>query len=292
MIFLAYNVDYACQLALVDAENTCEVVISNAGQITEEKAIIPIASKKEDAGGDSGDDSEYASDLQKKGDNVGGNLLARFEMERITSDLSKSPPLQAGSPQQGKGDDEGEIDLNHQMCTSAIGEGSNSTLLAKENHVVAENSKWVQRATWKSLVGTDGRAAFSLKQVTGECDNEIVTRREVGEPELATATEQPFTFNFNLARTRPDSPKAVWPPHNPVIAKATVGSSSSGRTTKEKKEDSKVGVLGVDGCVFMKSTTAEKDWRASKSELRMDSKAKHKSAVRTMKKLRSSGGPR
>lgn len=280
-------------IPLVDAENSREVVISKAGEITEEKAIMPMASKSEDAGAHSGDDSEYASDLQKQGDNVGGNLLARFETEGITSEPSKSPTPQAGSPQQGQHDNEGENGLDQQMSTSIIGEGSNSTLLAKENQVANENSKWVQRATWKSLVGADGRAAFSLKQVTGELNNENATRKDVEELEPATTTEQAFTFNFNFARTQLDAPKAVWPPQNPVIAKAASGSTSSGTRTEEKKEDSKAGVLGgVDGCVFMKSTTAEKDWRASKSELRMDSKAKHKSAVRTMKKLRSSGGAR
>ena len=279
-------------ISLVDAENSHEVVISKAEEITEEKAIMPTTSKNQDAGGHSGDDSEYASDLQKQGDNVGGNLLARFEMEGFTSEPSKSPIPQAGSPQ-SQNDNEGESGLDQQMSTSAIGEGSNSTLLAKENQVVDENSKWVQRATWKSLVGADGRAAFSLKQVTGESNNENVTRKVVEEPEPATTTEQAFTFNFNFARTQLEAPKAVWPPQNPVIAKAASGSIPSGSRTEEKKEDSKAGVLeGVDGCVFMKSTTAEKDWRASKSELRMDSKAKHKSAVRTMKRLRSSGGAR
>lgn len=276
-------------IPLVDAENSREVVISKAGEVTEEKANMPTASKNEDAGGHSGDDSEYASDLQKQGDNVGGNLLARFETEGITSEPSKSPTPQAGSPQQGHHDNEDKNGLDQQMSTSEIGEGSNSTSAAKENQVADMNSKWVQRATWKSLVGADGRAAFSLKQVIGECNNENVARKDVEEPEPATTTEQAFTFNFNFARTQLDAPKAVWPPQNPVIAKAASGSMSSGMRTEEKKEDSKA---GVDGCVFMKSTTAEKDWRASKSELRMDSKAKHKSAVRTMKKLRSSGGAR
>jgi hypothetical protein len=35
----------------------------------------------------------------------------------------------------------------------------------------------------------------------------------------------------------------------------------------------------------MRSATAEEEWRASRSELQMDSKAEHKAAVWTIKKL-------
>ena len=80
-------------------------------------------------------------------------------MEGFTSEPSKSPTPQAGSPQQSQNDNEGESCLDQQMSTSP---SSNSTLLAKENQVADENSKWVQRATWKSLVGADGWAASLL----------------------------------------------------------------------------------------------------------------------------------
>jgi hypothetical protein len=93
-----------------------------------------------------------------------------------------------------------------------------------------QNAHWVQRASWKSLVGADGRASFSLiSSVTGD-------RRE---PEK--------------------------------------GSQKQKAEEKKKKRP--------DGSSFMRSATAEEDWRASRSELRMDSKAKHKAAVRTIKKL-------
>jgi len=228
-------------------------------------------SEKNDTADASEEEEECADDQQTGA--MSGNLLARFNMERDepqTAGAKSSEDLQPAGLDPGKERDREELGL------------SSSIPLPGGQNAVDENTKWMQRATWKSLMGADGRATFSLKQLTGESGTTDV------KPSVNEAVpEQSFnTFSFNFARNPPEAPESKPKPVNPERAEKKPKSGPAVNVKPAKVSDDEA------GCSFMKSADAEKEWRASKSELRIDSKAKHKAAVRKMKKMKGSVGAR
>ncbi|CAK9208736.1 unnamed protein product [Sphagnum troendelagicum] len=161
-----------------------------------------------------------------------------------------------------------------------------------------QNAHWVQRASWKSLVGADGRASFSLiSSVTGDRrepekgsqKQKAVTQTNNGgggaatEPEVSKlqTTQKASLKDLERHRDRAMGRRNKRPRRSSEFAEEGVeGIVIAGTTVPEEKKK-----MRPDGSSFMRSATAEEDWRASRSELRMDSKAKHKAAVRTIKKL-------
>lgn len=134
-------------------------------------------------------------------------------------------------------------------------------------------------------MGADGRATFSLKQLTGE--SETTKAAAVKTTANEAVPEQSFNaFSFNFARKPPEASESKPKPFNPERAEKKPKSGSTVNVKPAKVSDDEA------GCSFMKSADAEKEWRASKSELRIDSKAKHKAAVRKMKKMKGSVGAR
>ncbi len=166
-----------------------------------------------------------------------------------------------------------------------------------DDPTLKQNAHWVQRASWKSLVGADGRASFSLiSSVTGDRRDpekgsqkqKAATQTNNGggaatEPEVTTlqTTQKASLKYMERHRDRAMGSRNKRPRRSSEFAEEGVeGVVIAGTTVPEEKKKKR-----PDGSSFMRSATAEEDWRASRSELRMDSKAKHKAAVRTIKKL-------
>ncbi|KAG0561499.1 hypothetical protein KC19_9G069200 [Ceratodon purpureus] len=240
------------------------------------------SSEEEDAGTSSEEDvpktenkdvTDVSGDDQEQTGTAGGNLLARFNMEQ--DEVSPSIVDQTNGAQVSEG---------LQQDGDGVGV-SNSTPQPEGQNAVDENTKWIQRASWKSLMGSESRATFSLKQVTGESEP-----ADVKKIEKPAVPEQRFgTFSFNFARDPSETSEATTSRVNPINTKRT---EKAPNHVQEKSVKPPKVTDDEAGCSFMKSADADKEWRASKNELRIDSKAKHKAAVRKMKKMKGSGGAR
>jgi hypothetical protein len=227
----------------------------------------------------SGDEEDSADDDQQQTGTEGGNLLARFNMEQEEvnpSRLEQTNGAQSSGALQQDGDGVGVSNPTPQV-----------------QNAVDENTKWMQRASWKSLMGADGRAAFSLKQVTGESE----TSTDVKKAKTAAVPEQRFgAFSFNFASNPPETLEATTSRLISINSKPAEKVPNQVQLLADSPLDKSAKPAKVTddeaGCSFMKSADADKEWRASKNELRIDSKAKHKAAVRKMKKMKGSGGAR
>ncbi|KAG0608902.1 hypothetical protein M758_8G141900 [Ceratodon purpureus] len=171
-----------------------------------------------------------------------------------------------------------------QACGNEHGHGvSSSVPLPEGQNGVDDNTKWIQRATWKSLMGADGRATFSLKQLTGEA--EITTKAAEVKKSDSVPKHSFSAFSFNFTHIAA-----------PEAKRESVGIEQRAEKVPESGEKPKAAAAAAkapedeSGCLFMKSADAEKEWRSSRSQLRMDSRAKHKAAVRKMKKMKGIRG--
>lgn len=174
-----------------------------------------------------------------------------------------------------------------QACGNEHGHGvSSSDPLPEGQNGVDDNTKWIQRATWKSLMGADGRATFSLKQLTGEAETTTKAAEVKKSDSVPKHSFSAFSFNF----THNAAPEAKRESVN-IGERAEKVSESGEKQTKAVAAAAKA-PEDESGCSFMKSADAEMEWRASRSQLRMDSRAKHKAAVRKMKKMKGSVGAR
>lgn len=304
---------------LMQSKTSAENEGEKANTVEEEVYEEEKEEKEEDNDDEGGGEGEDEGELKAE-DNTGGNLLARFEREHVERDpLKISKPQPSDSSQSNAADEEdneeGNKEEDFRPGTSDPEQNAMGEVLAEssptsvnpldEKKEFDEHSNWVQRASWKSLVGADGRIAFSLKSITGDLKPEKLVS-EKKSPHDTEVPKEPFTFSFSFDRmdneaSKPASAQNVVPKSDgkgnmmgrPKLSKS-IRDLKEENLGIEEKDCNKVESVptGVEGCLFMKSSTAEKDWKLSKNEIRMDSKAKHKSAVRTMKKLRSSGGPR
>ena len=227
--------------------------------------------------GASGEEEDSEDDEQQTG-TTGGNLLARFSMVQDVVNPSSSEQTNGA---------QSSDDLHQDGDGVGV---STSTPQLEEQNTVDDNTKWMQRASWKSLMGIDGRAAFSLKQVTGEAEAARAPTDVKKSEKPAVPEQQLGTFSFNFARNPPETSASTTSRKNPINSKRTEKVPSDSPLDKSVKP-AKV-TDDEAGCSFMKSADADKEWRASRNELRIDSKAKHKAAVRKMKKMKGSGGAR
>lgn len=232
----------------------------------------------------SGDEEDCRNTEQDRG-TMSGNLLSRFNLEQ--DDRNPSDLAQISGAESSGDVEKTKPDPGKENTGDGVGLPS-SVPYPREQNNVDDNTKWIQRASWKSLMGADGRAVFSLKQITGEPETTKATN-DVKKTEEASLPEQTFgSFSFNFARNSSDASGSRRKQLNSEQSKkkSKLGSAS------DKREKPDEVIEEETGCLFMKSTNAEKEWRASKSELRIDSKSKHKAAVRKMKKMKGSGGAR
>lgn len=144
------------------------------------------------------------------------------------------------------------------------------------------------RAAWKSLVGETGRVVFSLRQLTGSSlpQTQVLTPETQPIEDSFTRVDHSVsaakTFSQNQATTRVVAVRPAEKKH------AVVRSSIAPKMHVAELTSTPVisVVSSGDVCPFMKSENAEKEWLASKSELRSDYRAKQKYAARNVKKLR------
>lgn len=239
----------------------------NATLSSEDIPDPDVAQTVKDDKTDASEEEEVGASHQQTG-GMSGNLLERFNMEQ-------NEPESGGAQSSGDGQ-QGGLDPGNEGDREGLGASSSIPILA-----VDENTKWMQRATWKSLMGADGRATFSLKQVTGESESTKAAENDAVPEQSLNA------FSFNFARNPPKDSEPKRKPLSIERADLKQRSVSAVKNIKPAKvtEDE-------TGCSFMKSADSEKEWRASKAELRIDSKAKHKAALRKMKKMKGSGGAR
>ncbi|CAM6110577.1 unnamed protein product [Calypogeia fissa] len=137
------------------------------------------------------------------------------------------------------------------------------------------------RAAWKSLVGETGRVVFSLRQVTGKTPLSTHEAQIIGGPH----TQVEPAMRSSISNTNEGKSKLS----NGAAEKKQLGVSFSVEPKMKAAErtNTLVNLLvsSSDVCPFMKSENAEKEWLATKSELRSDYRAKQKHAARNVKKL-------
>ncbi|BBN09366.1 nucleolar protein 8 [Marchantia polymorpha subsp. ruderalis] len=161
---------------------------------------------------------------------------------------------------------------------------------SEETEAPAPKRNELTRATWKSLVGETGRVVFSLQQLTGAVLPPATTPRDETPAAEDTPMEEissrsdPIEGNdhtkTSLATNQPDRKKQGAFIGQNMMTKSVLATSEVDAPPQiHFPSDSGV-------CSFMKSPNAEKEWLATKSDLRTDYRSKHKQAVKKSKKLR------
>ncbi|KAL2628782.1 hypothetical protein R1flu_013468 [Riccia fluitans] len=138
------------------------------------------------------------------------------------------------------------------------------------------------RATWKSLVGETGRVVFSLQQVLG--GRAVGTTSAVDE---GLADPEPED-KADLVEVAEEKDVTSFPDVKKLPTKSSTKSNfQPWQEFSEVDAPPLIPVFTDDNvCPFMRSPDAEKEWLASKSDLRTDYRSKHKLAQKKSRKLR------
>jgi len=211
----------------------------------------------EDEDGEEGEDEEWVTDVKVVSE---------------ANPLNGVPPRKMPQPARGMG------------VTSSISRSAKShvrEIEGKKNEVSVEtekskivtdpkihgerDTKWVPKSSWNSLICPDVHPNFSLQNLTGSM-----------KPDKGSTHGKTSIKHLGKTTQSPEGSKS-----RKVLGEKRYRSGGVEGPRPEAKKRS-------DGSSFLKSTVAEGEWVASKSELQVEIKVKHKVAVPSTKKL---GGP-
>eukprot|EP00250_Pteridium_aquilinum_P016935 c23374_g1_i1 orf=147-1778(-) len=176
-----------------------------------------------------------------------------------------------------------------------------------------DGKSWIQKASWKSLVGETGRMSFSLGNMLDQNhtispssgSNLKSASEKLGQPsgfekrsnKLSSSTEDPFVdgpnisinsqSNFHQHRESlaQDSGEGIFQTSK-CSKPCSVRSNDLKETVQEEHSPSSKMGIGDDGyCTFMKSGESEQDWLESKQAAKGIIKRSRKDALRSVEGL-------
>jgi hypothetical protein len=148
-----------------------------------------------------------------------------------------------------------------------------------------KNANWIQRALWKSLVGADGWANFFLESMTGDIEpphkgsqKQKGSQANDNNSNGATVPELLTTLETIQESSLKDLQRHTKNKKDSSLGFTAMGNKRPRRRNNEAEEGVEGGVVVAggpipevkkrpDGSSFMRSATAEEEWRASRSEL-------------------------
>jgi hypothetical protein len=203
----------------------------------------------EDEDGEEGEDEEWVTDVKVVSE---------------ANPLNGVPPRKMPQPARGMG----VTSSTSQSAKSHVREieGKNNKVSVTDAKIHGErDTKWVPKSSWNSLICPDGHLNFSLKNLTGSM-----------KPDKGSTHGKTSIKHLGKTTQSPEGSKS-----RKVLGEKRHRSGGVEGPRSEAKKRS-------DGSSFLKSAVAEGEWVASKSELQVEIKVKHKVAVPSTKKL---GGP-
>ncbi len=149
-----------------------------------------------------------------------------------------------------------------------------------------KNANWIQRALWKSLVGADGWANFFLESMTGDIEpphkgsqKQKGSQANDNNSNGATVPELLTTLETTQESSLKDLQRHTKNKKDSSLGFTAMGNKRPRRRRNNEAEEGVEGGVVVaggpipevkkrpDGSSFMRSATAEEEWRASRSEL-------------------------
>ncbi|CAM6032563.1 unnamed protein product [Sphagnum compactum] len=211
----------------------------------------------EDEDGEDGEDEEWVTDVKVVSE---------------ANPLNGVPPRKMPQPARGMGVTSSISRSAKSHVREIEGKNNEVSVETEKSKIVTDpkihgerDTKWVPKSSWNSLICPDVHPNFSLQNLTGSM------KRDKGSTRGKTSIK-----HLGKTTQSPEGSKS-----RKVLGEKRHRSGGVEGPRSEAKKRS-------DGSSFLKSTVAEGEWVASKSELQVEIKVKHKVAVPSTKKR---GGP-